>query len=133
MTLPTTHTDVGESLSAQYAKEKLYNRQCFLKILSNVRFLARKGLPLRGDGNECDSNFIQLLRLRGEDDSRVLDWIRRKSDKYTSSDIQNEMVRVMALEVLREVATNLHSTEFYTIMVDETIDASNHEQVVICI
>ena len=102
-------------------------------ILSNVRFLARQGLPLRGDGNECDSNFIQLLKLHGEDDSRVLGWIGRKSDKYTSSDIQNEMLRVMALQVLREVATNLHSTEFYTMILDETTDTSNREQVVICI
>ena len=77
--------------------------------------------------------FIQLLKLHGEDDSRVLGWIGRKSDKYTSSDIQNEMLRVMALQVLREVATNLHSTEFYTMILDETTDTSNREQVVICI
>jgi len=39
----------------------------------------------------------------------------------------------MALQVLREVAANLHSTTFYTIMVDETTDVSNDEQVVLCL
>ena len=38
-------SNVGESLSSQLAREKLERRQCFLKILSNVRFLARQGLP----------------------------------------------------------------------------------------
>ena len=32
-----------------------------MKILSNVQFLARQGLPLRGDGEETDSNFTGIL------------------------------------------------------------------------
>ena len=45
------------------------NRRCLLKIISNIRFLARQGLPLRGDGDEDDSNFVQLMKARGEDDT----------------------------------------------------------------
>ena len=56
--LLTTH-DIGESLSTQHAKEKVVRRQCYLKFLSNLRFLARQGLPLRGDGDESDSYFTQ--------------------------------------------------------------------------
>ena len=133
VTIPSTHRDIGECLSAQHAREKLERRQCFLKLLSNVRFLARQALPLRGDGDESDSNYIQLLKLRGEDDPRIFQWLKKKTDKYTSADMQNEMIRVMAFQVLREIAERLHSTKFYTIMADETTDAANHEQVVICI
>ena len=39
------------------------NRQCLLKVLSNIRFLAQQGIALCGDGDENDSNFIQLLKL----------------------------------------------------------------------
>ena len=118
----------------QHAQQKLECRQCFLKLLSNVRFLARQGLPLHGDGDECDSNYLQLLKLRGEDNSRVFDWLKKqKTDKYTSPEMQNEMIRVMALQVLRVIASSLHSTAFYTVMADETTDTSNHEQVVICL
>ena len=35
-----------------------------MMILQNIRFLARQGLPLRGDADDADSNFIQLLRLQ---------------------------------------------------------------------
>ena len=43
-----------------HSKEKRDNRECLLKILSSVRLLARQGLALRGDGDESDSNYIQL-------------------------------------------------------------------------
>jgi len=35
----------------------------------------------------------QLLKLRGGDDPKVFDWISRKSSKYTSPEIQNEMLK----------------------------------------
>lgn len=65
----TTIPDVGERLSSQHSDEKIERRKYFMKILQNVRFLARQGLPLRGDMTEDDSNFNQLLRLRSIDDS----------------------------------------------------------------
>ena len=129
--LPKCYKDCGEMLSSQHAKEKADNRQLLYKILTNVRYLARQGLPLRGDGTENDSNYSQLLRLRGIDDPRVFDWIKRKSSKYTSADIQNEMLMVMSHNILREVAQNLQITLFYTVMVDEATDSSNKEQVVL--
>ncbi len=64
----------------------------FLKILSNVQFLARQGLPLRGDGEETDSNFTQLLKSRGLDDPRIDSWLSKKTSKYTSHIIQNEIL-----------------------------------------
>ena len=58
-----------------------------------------------------------------------MEWLQKKSGKYTSHDIQNEMLKLMALSILRKIAVNLRTTEFYTIMVDECTDISNHEQV----
>ncbi len=38
-----------------------------IKIISSIRFLARQGLTLRGDGSEeLDSNFYQMLKLKSE-------------------------------------------------------------------
>ena len=66
--LPKTCRDVGEMLSREHATEKGQNRKCLLKIISNLKFLARQGLLVRGDGDDTDSNVIQLLKLRGQDD-----------------------------------------------------------------
>ena len=103
-----------------------------LKILSNIRFLARQSIAIRGDGDEENPNFIQLFKLRGEDDPKFAKWLEKKTDKYVSADIQNELLKVMGLQVLRDIATSLHSAEFYSIMVDETTDVSSKEQAVLC-
>ena len=66
VTLPLQCKDIGEHLSTLVATEKQDNRQCLLKVLSNLRYLARQGIAIRGDGDETNSNFMQLLRLRQE-------------------------------------------------------------------
>ena len=60
---------------------------------------------------------------------QILDWLEKKTGKFTSHDLHNEMLKVMALTVLREIASNIQSTEFYKIMADECTDTSNQEQV----
>ena len=78
--IPSSYADVGEMLSSEYTQEKKNNRQCLLKILSNVAFLARQGLAFRGDGDEINSNFVQLLQLRGLDDPRISEWVSKKAN-----------------------------------------------------
>ena len=118
-------------LSKAHVQEKSEN-QVLLTILSNLRFLARQACVIRGDGNaESDSNFIQLFKLRGEDNPKVYKWMLKLTDKYTSHDMQNDMLKAMAHKVLRNVNSRLHNAFFFTIMADETTNSSNKEQVVI--
>jgi len=132
--IPATTEDVGELLNEKHAEEKAVARQSLLKILSNIRFLARQALPMRGDGKgEPNSNSNQLYRLRGEDSPFLLEWIKRKGNNYTSHDMQGEMLKIMALRILRDISAEIKSVEFYAIMVDETSDVSNTEQLVLCI
>ena len=79
MVIPSTCRDVGDMLVKQHKQEKKDNRQCLLKILSNVQILTKQGLPFHGDGKEIDSNFIQLLKLRGLDDPRIDSWLSKKN------------------------------------------------------
>ena len=50
----------------------------FLRILENIRFLARQGLAIRGHGDDSDSNFMQLLHLRASDCPDLLSWMEKK-------------------------------------------------------
>ena len=55
--------------SEKVMNEKFDNRTVLVKIVGNVRLLARQGIPLRGNWKEdkkCeeDSNFYQLFKLR---------------------------------------------------------------------
>ena len=62
-TLPRTTRDISEQLSSSHAEEKLQNRSYLLKIFQTIQFLSRKSLALRGDQNDQESNFIQLMKL----------------------------------------------------------------------
>ena len=69
---PPTTRDVGEQLSEIHTSDKMENRKMFLKILQNFRFLAQQGISVSGDSDETKSD---LLKLRGEDDSNVSQWM----------------------------------------------------------
>lgn len=131
--LPSACPDVGEMLSSQHSQQKKQNRECLLKILANLKFLARQGIPLRGCGDDADSNFMQLMKMRARDDQHLAEWLEKRTNKYVSHDVQNELLKVMALSVLRDISCAIHESSFYSIMCDECTDASNKEQLVICI
>ena len=40
------------------------------------------------------------------------------------------MLEIMALKVLRDIASSLQNATYFTIMIDETVDSSNQEQAV---
>ena len=133
ITLPSTTRDIGEQLSQQHAAQKLKNRQALYQILSLIRFLGRQGLAVRGDGNKSDGNFQQLLRMKAEDDPNLAEWLQRKENVYTSPAIQNEIIKVMGLQVLQDVCADLQSSPFLTVTADETTDSSNREQVTLIV
>ena len=126
--------DIGTALSEGYKREVETNCQMLLKIISIVLFLCRQGLPLRGHGDDSDSNFMQALKFQNEADTAAISsWIEKKRDKFTSPQIQNEIIKSMSLRVLRNIITSIQSVPFFTIMIDETTDCTNKEQAVVVI
>ncbi|KAL5508845.1 hypothetical protein EMCRGX_G004100 [Ephydatia muelleri] len=100
ITLPKQTKDVGAQLSIAHKAEKKEARDMLQIILSSVRFLARQELALRGDGSDVSSNLTQLLH----------------------------MLELMAHQVLRGILDDTHTSPFLAVMVDETRDQSNKEQ-----
>ncbi|KAL5508850.1 hypothetical protein EMCRGX_G004106 [Ephydatia muelleri] len=73
-------------------------------------------LAFRGDEDETDSNFKQIVNMKAEDDPALKKWLQ----KQTSHDMrQNEIIKIMGLYVLREIAADLLSSPFLTVIVDE--------------
>ena len=57
----------------------------------------------------------------------------KKTNKYTSADMQNECLEQMALYLVTQICRNVATNGFYTIMADECTDVSNKEQFTICL
>ena len=115
------HTeDIGETLSSAHSDEKALSRKCLLKILSNVRLLARQALPLRGSKDGEQSNFQLLYYLRGEDNPFLRDWLTRKGDRYIHGEIQNEMMKMYISTLIGDqLSIRMHNTKpdiIYTII-----------------
>ncbi len=97
-----------------------------------MRYLARQGLAMRRN-DPGESNIIQLLKMRSEDNPTLANWLKKNSNTFTSPENQNEMLQKMSHHILRNVLHDIHSSPFLTIMVDETTDKSNKEQLTLII
>ena len=99
-------------LSSAHDHGKSTNRKVFLKILQNIQFLARQGIALRGHDDK-ESNFLQLFKLRGCDNDDMSNWQEKKRDRYLSPDIQNEVIQLMSLSILRSIASSVQGAYFF--------------------
>ena len=82
----------------------------------------RQALALQGHNSDRDGNLIQLLKLQGRKGSAMLKWLEKKTNKYTSPEVQNELIMLMATPILRNLSDKLQSSPFISIMIDETTD-----------
>ena len=113
------------------SEERQVNRRMLHVIVRSIKYLARQGLALRGHSSD-EGNFIQLLKLQSETDPALQTWLAKEREKYTSGEIQNEILQIMANTILRKISKCVHDNAYYALMADEVTDSSNREQFVIC-
>ena len=118
--------DIGEVLSVQHQMEKEANQRCLRYVVLCLRYLARQTIALRGDNDE--GNFKQLLKMQALDNKELTEWLEKKREKFTSPEIQNEILKIMAHDILRNITSKIRSANFFSIMIDETVDVANKEQ-----
>ena len=154
VTLPASSQDIGEMLSSSLAEEKAVAQHALLKILNSLQFLSRPGCAFRGH-DDVEGNFYQLFNLLSKEDKRVgfikrsikckykftsvfhplqsQQWLQKKREHYMSHEVQNELIKLMALSVLRKIAGDLQATEYISVMIDECTDVQNKEQVILSV
>ena len=80
--LAPSHCGIAKMISTEHEQQKAVNRANLRKVLQNVVFLGKQGLPFRSNwvpaekkgkvGAEVDSNFHQLLLIGAQDDQSIL-------------------------------------------------------------
>ena len=63
------------------------------------------------------------------DDPQMLSCMQWRKHKYTSLQIQNELLKLLAASVLREITTSIQKAKLVSIMADEVTDTLNQEKV----
>ena len=69
-------------------------------MVVDITTCSSKVLPLREYGDELVSNFFQLLKLYCEDDKKTAIWLERKIDRFVAPVMQNEILKIMALQLV---------------------------------
>ena len=75
---------------------------------------------------------MQLLKLRSKDFLKLKEWLEKKTEKYTSHGIQNELLKLMAHQILRNLTDEMRAS-FYATICDEYSNISNKEQLTLCL
>lgn len=123
--------NVHALLSTGKVKEMKAAREALLKMISSLRYLMTQGLAIRGH-TDADSNYQNLLELIAEDNSALSSWLQRTKYKWLSHEITSEIGSILSNEVLKSLVNRLKDSQYYSVIIDETSDVSQHEQVSIC-
>ena len=121
---------VTSILSENLVREQATRRVGLMKTISSIVHVCRQGQPIRGHEDE-DSNLIQLLKLRGEDDPALLSYLSKKA--YQSHDVIQEVMEIIGPTLLRSLLQDIRQAPFFGIIADETRDVSGKEQFAICV
>lgn len=125
---------VLSQLSTVSEQQCASNREALKRIAAAVLLCGTTGIALRGH-DHSSGNFNAVLELLRKEVPQLDSFLSRedKRNKFTSWQIQNELLRDMAHCVQRQLVKKINSSKFFSVMVDETTDVVGREQVTICI
>lgn len=117
------------------------NRKVIESLLKIVILCGKQGIAFRGHrddnvnwvvgedhGNE--GNFIEIVRFRAETDPILANHLvsSPRNAKYTSKNIQNELIGVVGQMIQKEIIDEVKRASFYSVIADEVTDAANKEE-----
>ena len=104
--------DVGEMIDKNTTQIRKAKRKYLLDVIKCLRYLSRQGIALQG--HDENDNFTQLLRLLGTKDENILKQLDDSiGHKYIHHDFQNEILHIMASQVLRSKLANIRKCQFF--------------------
>ncbi|CAL8999630.1 unnamed protein product [Prunus brigantina] len=113
------------------------NRLRLTTIIKGIRYLANQALAFRGHDESVDpsdrGNFIEIIksfaRMNIEVEKVILDRAPQKA-QYIAHDIQKQILPIFSNKVRKTICKELRKNKF-CILVDESLDESNKEQMAI--
>jgi len=121
------------------------NRAYFKVIVESILYTAQQNIPQKGHeedrsniGQQSDinrGNLIELVHLRCRDIPWLATRLNSKLEarhQWLSPEIQNEILTITSDLVLKDIAKTIREAGKFSVIVDDTSDVFNREQVAIC-
>ncbi|XP_042415041.1 zinc finger MYM-type protein 1-like [Zingiber officinale] len=119
------------------SQEILSNRLRLKTSIESMKWLVMQGCAFRGHDESIHStnrrNFIELVKLQARVNEEIVSVVLENAPqnaKYTSSKIQKELLHIFSNKVQNMIREEVGDAKF-CILVDETLDESNKEQMAI--
>ena len=138
--MSNSHPTIQQQLDQQLRKQIQTNRLKICSIIETIVLCGRQNIPLRGhrdssldqEKDPCapHGNFWALLEFRVSSGDTVLrDHLDKApaTAKYTSPDVQNQVIAVLGDHIQSKILTNIRRAKFFSIVADEVTDCSNKE------
>ena len=122
---------ISAQISASAAEEQGIARRILMILVRSARFLLRQGLAQRRNPEE-EGNYQQLLRMQAEGDPDLDTWLQKKMN-FTSHQCAEDMHKLMAHAILRDITNEARDSGIFSVVVDGTQDVSGLEQESICL
>ncbi|CAI6371974.1 unnamed protein product [Macrosiphum euphorbiae] len=118
--------------------EKEFNKQIIIILFDLARTLCRQGLPFRGDGDESNGNFNQMVQLMSRHNPLMNRWLSEKSSRsynvtYLGPRSQNEFIDMLSNEVRRIIVKEVQEASLFSVMADTTPDNSHKDRLAVCL
>ena len=116
--------------------KRLAKRKYLIKVMECIPFLARQGSAFRG--NDGKENVTQLFKLLIKNDPALLTRHDKESHlepgqhNYMHNDIQDELIDLMAKQVLAKKLESIRLRKVFAIIADKYTDISNKELLPVC-
>lgn len=126
---------IDQQLHSALASQIAENRLKLQSIVKTIVFCGRQNIALRGhhedDLSRNPGNFKALLKFRIDSGDQVLQnhFASATVAKYTSKNIQNEIISVIANWIQKKLLRELQDgSRVFSLIADESRDCSNKEQ-----
>lgn len=128
-------------------EEAIRNQHVLSVIVRTVLFLGKQNIPFRGhrdfgrikvndEETENEGNFRSMVQhLAKHYDETLRNHLENSpaNAMYTSPAIQNELIDICGRLVLSKVVNSINKSKCFSVIADETTDASTTEQLTVCV
>lgn len=129
---------VDQKLMEQLEEETTYWEKVLDRIIEVIKFLAERGLPLRGTdeklGSPHNGNYLGVLELLAKFDPFLQEHLKNHANRgkgsvsYLSKTICDEFIDMIAKNMLDHIIKEIKDAKYFSMSLDSTPDVAHTDQ-----
>lgn len=126
--------NIAQQLHQQRLQEIDQNRSVVKAIAEVLIMMEKQNIAIRGHVPE-ESNFHATLPLIAKSNLTLRDHLEHAGPtaKYTSPEIQNEILDIAASQILNSIVADCTRAQCFAFIADESTDVGVNEQISLCV